>query len=369
MDRRRKRILVVGPVPPPFHGVATFTRDLLEFGRHPDFELLHLDTSDRRDAENIGKWDVQNVQLGFSHVAQLAASNLKSSVDFVYVPISQNVPAFLRDTLFILQSRMMLKKVVLHLHGGYFREFYQSAPAQQAGQSLIRSVMNSAAAVVVLAQEFKPILKGIVPEEKIFVVENGVPDLATASSTGSTSQKTLLYMSTLTRTKGILELLNALSLVLKTRRDIHLKIAGNFSEDDLKTEAVALVEREQLQSHVQWVGNVSGSGKAEFLNSGDIFCLPTRYPYEGQPLAILEAMAAGLPILSTAHGAIASTVADCGKTIPKGASPQVLADAIEQMLSNSAELAACGVRARKRYEERYTVQACHARLFKVFQSI
>jgi hypothetical protein len=146
MDHRRKRILVVGPVPPPFHGVATFTRDLLEFGRHPDFELLHLDTSDRRDAGNIGKWDVQNVQLGFSNVAQLAASNLKSNIDYVYIPISQNVPAFLRDTLFILQSRMMLKKVVLHLHGGYFREFYDAAPAQQAGQSLIRSVMNSAAA-------------------------------------------------------------------------------------------------------------------------------------------------------------------------------------------------------------------------------
>jgi glycosyltransferase involved in cell wall biosynthesis len=258
---------------------------------------------------------------------------------------------------------------VLHLHGGYFREFYDSAPAQQAGQTLIRSVMNSAAAVVVLANEFKPILQGIVPDDKVFVVENGVPDLATAHPTRNTTQKTLLYMSTLTRTKGILELLKALSIILRTRSDIKLKIAGNFSEDDLKIEAMALVESENLQPHVQWVGNVSGSGKAEFLNSGDIFCLPTRYPYEGQPLAILEAMAAGLPVLSTDHGAIASTVADCGKIVPKDTSPQVLADALQEMLSDPVARAACGARARKRYEEKYTVEACHRRLFNVFQCI
>ena len=66
-----RRVLVVGPTPPPCHGVATYTRDLIERTSDKRFELLHLDTSDRRDASNLGTWDLTNVGLGLLNTGQL----------------------------------------------------------------------------------------------------------------------------------------------------------------------------------------------------------------------------------------------------------------------------------------------------------
>ncbi|MCY3019031.1 MAG: glycosyltransferase family 4 protein [Planctomycetota bacterium] len=390
----KTRVLVIGPTPPPHHGVAAFTRDLLAQAHDPRFELLHLDTSDRRDASNTGKWDATNLRLGFANLAELAGRCLKSGIDLVYVPISQNVPAFLRDALFILESRLLWSKVVLHLHGGYFRNVYDHPSVAPDGQEragpldplfrgTARTALNAAAAVIVLGNRFRPIFKGLVPDERIHVVENGVPDPGawdlrqsapppdlSGARGGSGQDGTLLYMSTLTRTKGIVDLIHAIAMLKTVRPNVRLKVAGTWSDEAAQAEARALIERERLQDNVLFCGTVEGPEKAAFLSSGDIFCLPTRYPYEGQPLVLLEAMAAGLPVLATDHGVIAETVLDgvTGRLLARDAPTERLAAALERMLSDPKTLLDWGARGRNRYLERYALSLCHQRLFEVFQS-
>ena len=110
-----QRVLIAGPTPPPYHGVAVFVRALLASENIPGnpFVLEHLDTSDRRDASNLGRWDAGNLALGFSNLATLALRLLRRRHALVYVPVSQNVPAFLRDALFIVQARMLGARVVV----------------------------------------------------------------------------------------------------------------------------------------------------------------------------------------------------------------------------------------------------------------
>jgi glycosyltransferase involved in cell wall biosynthesis len=111
--------------------------------------------------------------------------------------------------------------------------------------------------------------------------------------------------------------------------------------------------------------------KAAFLAAGDIFCMPTRYRYEGQPLVILEALAAGLPVISTRHAAIPSTVED-GKTgvlLPALATPEQIAEALKSLLSNRQKLAEMSRASRAAYLEKYTLEKCHARLFDVFRRV
>lgn len=370
MSVAKVKVLVVGPTPPPFHGVATFTRDLLR-ATHPHIDLIPLDTSDRRDASNIGRWDSSNLELGFASLAELAQQIPRAGIDIVYIPISQNVPAFIRDALYILQSRLMGARVVVHLHGGYFRTLYD----RDAGgifRLIARLSLSSVSAAIVLGEEFRPIFNGLIPDERIHVVENGVPDpgawlLHPDASSPAANGGTLLYISTLTRAKGILELIQTAAILRRTRPQIQLRVAGLWQEESLRREVLALIERESLQSSVHFVGNVTGQSKAEFLASGHIFCLLTRYPYEGQPLVILEAMAAGLPILTTAHATIASTVPDglAGRTLPIETTPERWAQVLNEMLADTEKLAEFRQAARARYLARYTSEVCHARLFDV----
>jgi glycosyltransferase involved in cell wall biosynthesis len=367
------RVLAIGPTPPPYHGVATFLRDLLANARDPSVQIEHLDTADRRDASNLGRWDPVNLQLGFAHLAELGARCLRSGADVVYLPISQNVPAFLRDALFILQSRALSSRVVVHLHGGYFRDLYEKEGT--IFQSVVRLALQRAAAVIVLSEDFRPIFRGLVPDEKIHVVENGVADPGAWHWRDRTRAippggGTLLYMSTLTRTKGILQLLQAVSLIKRSRPEIRLRVAGNFSEEALRVEALDFVQKQGLAANVEFVGNVDGAAKTQFLASGDIFCLPTHYPYEGQPLVLLEAMAAGLPIVSTRHGAIPSTTPDglVGRLLEKDAAPEALANVLAELLANAETLRCIGLSARERYLRHYTLEACHARLLHVLKT-
>ncbi len=371
------RVLVVGPTPPPFHGVATFIRDLLHAAPHlSKFQFDHLDTSDRRDASNLGRWDADNLALGFSNLAELTSRLARRRHHLVYVPISQNVPAFLRDALFVFQARLFGARVVLHLHGGYFREFYEKE-APGWFRLVARLALNRAAVVAVLSAEFRSIFEGLIPSERICIVENGVPDLfgetdPSGSIVGANraAAPTILYMSTLARTKGILDLIAAVSLLRKELPEVRLRIAGNWSENDTRDEALGFIDREQLGGCVEFAGNVDNTAKREFLASGDVFCLPTRYPYEGQPLTVLEAMSAGLPVLSTRQGAIGSTVLDgvTGRLLEPGCQPDQLAEALRAMFSDREKLRAQGGAGRRRYLEKYTLPLCHARLLEAFET-
>jgi len=103
---RRKRVLVVGPVPPPLYGVTVMTAALLEGAADPGLEMIHLDTSDHRGITNVGAFDLRNVALALRHVAGFVRTLRRSRPDLVYLPLSQAFPGFARDAAFLVTARL-----------------------------------------------------------------------------------------------------------------------------------------------------------------------------------------------------------------------------------------------------------------------
>src|SRR3954469_19616628 len=96
----RKPLIVVGPLPPPIHGVSVSTSLVLANPLLRErFALSHLDTSDFRTRENVGRWDSTNIRLGLVALARLLRL-LRQNPGVVYLPISQNGGGLLRDSLF-----------------------------------------------------------------------------------------------------------------------------------------------------------------------------------------------------------------------------------------------------------------------------
>ena len=114
--------------------------------------------------------------------------------------------------------------------------------------------------------------------------------------------KTLLFMGTIDKRKGIIDLLKALRQI--NNYAFHLHICGQINDDTIKDEFLGLLE--ELNEKVTFHGYVNGLEKEELFENADIFVLPSYG--EGMPIVIMEAMAKGCAIISTEVGAIGEIV-------------------------------------------------------------
>lgn len=348
------RLLVIGPTPPPYHGVAVATEALLNARWRERFEVAHLDLADRRGIQHVDRPDLHDLWLFIRQWLRLVVMLVRYRPRLVYVPISQSSVGFVRDSLFIWPALWTGSRLVLHLHGGNFRSWYEGRAG--IARAYVRAVLRRVARVIVLGETLKTLFHGLVPEERIVVVPNGVKWQASEGTACRTSggRYRVLYLGTLNRQKGALWLLEAAALVVRSRADIEFVFAGPWSSEGDKREAAAAIARHGIGCSVIFTGAVAGAAKQALFGSADLFVFPG-LQQEGQPLVVIEALAAGIPVLYTARGCLRDTVLDGeqGLEVSIGDVRQ-LADKILWMAGNPADAARMGRNARHRYEACFT---------------
>jgi glycosyltransferase involved in cell wall biosynthesis len=135
----------------------------------------------------------------------------------------------------------------------------------------------------------------------------------------------------------------------------HLLFAGTGDEQSgyLKSELDRQIDAWGLRERIHLLG--LRSDVPELLNAADVFVLSS--DYEGNPLAVLEAMAAGKPVVSTAVGGVPELVeGGCGLLVPPG-DAQALSKAMSHMLENPDVRKSMGEKSARRAEERFDVRA------------
>ena len=164
----------------------------------------------------------------------------------------------------------------------------------------------------------------MIDDDKIFVVENCVDDqyLLTdqeiEEKLAALKEKKVLHvlwLSNFIRSKGypfVLEMAKAEKERVDAGGDkrFHFDFAGKFFEDSEKEYFESYIKDNKLEKYVTYHGIVGGEEKRKLLKECYIFALPTRYPNEGQPISILEAMGNGMFIITTNHAGIPDIVKD-----------------------------------------------------------
>lgn len=346
---RKPPLVVIGPVPPPVHGV-TISTSLVLGNEHlrEHFDVHHLDTSDRRASlQNIGRWDIVNVLLGLKNALQLALQ-LRGPSGVVYLPISQSAPAFLRDSLFIHVAALQGWRVALHLRGSEFDEFYDTAPPLL--RRWIRCTFRCVTSVAVMGESLRHLFDALVRADRIAVVPNGTPDFPLDPDVRE--PHTVLCLGNLLERKGLYESLDAALRIVAGHPGARVVFAGQF-----RTAGEAAAARERVAAaagRIEFLPPVAGFAKRAVLQRASLLLFPPVRP-EGHPRVILEAMAAGMPVVTTDRGAIAETVLDgvTGYVLPDP-DPAALADRVLAILHDDDLRRRMSEAARNRYLERYT---------------
>jgi glycosyltransferase involved in cell wall biosynthesis len=315
-----------------------------------------------------------NIYLATVHFLRFLWVIFNERPDIVYTPIAQSTLGYLRDCLFLVPARILGKKVVIHLHGGYFKNFYDESSSLM--KALIRYSLGGVRRAIVLGENLKPIFDGLVPSERIAVVPNGIDEngfdtiAVTDSALNSGKRRPrILFLGSLVKSKGFATLLGIMPSVLEKVGDVECIFAGEFRSDAEREQTMSLVEQNNLSGCVSFVGLVVGEDKARLLLSSDLFILPTRST-EGQPLVLLEAMAAGLPAICTDVGAIRETVinGETGFIVEKQDTRQ-LAERILILLEDAQLRREMGKRSRERFLECYTKDRFADNLGEVFEGV
>lgn len=194
------------------------------------------------------------------------------------------------------------------------------------------------------------------PQSRTTFVYNGIDtcefdNQATAQTTQSTlpNQITIGTVGRLSPQKGFDLLLKAMAQVIAACPNSQLHIAG---EGPQKDDLHALTKQLHLQSHIKWLG--MRNDIPSFLKSIQIFVLPSRY--ESFSISLLEAMAAGLPIVTThVDGAPeAITNQEHGLLVPSE-NPQALADALITLIKDPQKRMQLGQAARQRVQTAFSL--------------
>jgi glycosyltransferase involved in cell wall biosynthesis len=352
----KPRLVVIGPLPPPYHGVTVSTTLVLENRLLRDrFEVEHLDTSDHRENANVGTWDLRNIRLAIASVAALY-TRLKGPTGIVYLPLSQNAPGFVRDALLIHIARMRGWKVAVHLRGSDFRTFYRERGS--LFRRWIRAAMSQVDSVAVMGTGLRWVFGGLVPPERIFVVPNGTPDPRNNGTEPRPEPDSVLFLSNLRRRKGVSEAVEAALIVLERHPAARFRFVGEWESDELARQLKARTA--EVADRVEFLPPVTGAAKDQLLSSSSIVLFPPVEP-EGHPRVVLEALAAGVPIVTTNRGAIAETVDERSGFVLEEPAPDQLADCLLRLLADPTLRQQMGEAARTRYLEDFTPEATDLR--------
>lgn len=290
------------------------------------------------------------------------------SCNIYYATMSTSSVGFIRDYLTVGFAKLLGRRTVLHLHGGGFEDFYTSQKPWL--QRLIRANLRRTDTIIVLGDLLKEqfYCVGDFVKPKLEVVVNGLTlGVKEPPAVGKTlvdrQRIELLYLSSLMPSKGFFDVLQSMVLLeQKCPGRYHLNLCGSFV--DAKTETAievyddsslhAYILTHELQDCVTYHGQVLGEEKDLQFAKANAFLLPTSYPWEGQPLSIIEALAFSIPVISCCHKGIPGLVED-GKTglFVKPEAPESIASAVIEITTDSNRYSKMSHAAREHYEANF----------------
>lgn len=211
--------------------------------------------------------------------------------------------SFHRKYLLHRLARSFKVRTIIHLHGSEFKDWYDQSKPKVQGK--IRRLLKESEAFIVLGDKWLSRIQTIEEQTNTLVLNNTVhiPD-----NVVSQPEQTLnfLFLGVLIPRKGVADLLEAIKLLKDKGLDLDnviFQIAGSGPQED---ELHQLCGNLGIQDSVDFLGWVDPEGVRKAIKKAHVFVLPSYN--EGLPIAILEAISFGMPVVATDVGDVSTAV-------------------------------------------------------------
>lgn len=342
------RVLLVGKGEPDRGGIPSFLHMLRTGSLAATHDLRFLNVAHRGTPQG-GRATVGNLTRTVRDARAVWQQARGRDIVHIHSALAPAV-TLLRASLLVLAARGRGCAVVVHVHGGGIRSWLTTGRRR----ALVRWALRPAQRVVAVWSAGEAALRQVVPPDRVRLIDNGVrTDLYRPAPAAGEGVPRVLYVGLLTPRKGLLDLLAA-SAILRGRGVAHeLVLLGGTPDEGPAGEAAV---RAAVDGQAELLGTRRPEEMPAVYADADVFCLPSWW--EAMPLSVLEAMAAGLPVVATDVGDVARAVAhgETGCVVPPR-SPADLAAALEPVLLDPDLRRRMGAAGRARVETRFSAEA------------
>ena len=356
------RVLMIGPEPRVGGGISAVAGMILDSSLPSRCRLTYL-------AEGTRAGGLSKLRRWLSSLVREVAMLARRQVDVVHLQVGGG-SSFYRHTLYLALARLAGRPVLFHWHipgdAGAATEVTGGNPLKGW---LVRWALRSAAVVLVLSESWQAALAGLVPlgasdRTRLVALHNPVDCQAIRPPVdpGQRSGATILFLGDFSPRKGVRDLLAAVPSVLAQHPDARFVVTGGEPPADVAAQAAPLGDA------VTFPGWVRGDAKLVLLQYATLLALPSYA--EGVPIAVLEAMAAGLPVVTTPVGGIPDLIVAGrnGLLVQPGDVP-ALAAAINRLLDDPALRSAAGDLNRQQVVAEYDVPRYVDRLLAIYADV
>ncbi len=361
------QVVLVAHADPPIHGQAVAAAALIEESKGwSTIKLHHVNAVYAESRGDLTRFSVRKLFKLVSYLIRSVRLVRSKGASVVIVTPAFFRGPFLKDALMIGALRAFTRaKVVGWVHMDPARIEFESAPKWL--KKIITMIMRSVDSWLACSPALVEMWPGFLPKRLCTGLANGIEAPSCPQRGAPLPVLRVSYLSAMDSEKGWVEAVAAARSICSGNPHVEFHFHGNA----LSLEDESKVKQEfELGPHadrIRWHGPAWGDRKWAALASADLFCFPSHT--EQFPIAVLDAMASGLPVVATRVGAVADAIEQGrGGWLVSPGNAAELEQALVLAISDPHRLRAFGEHNRRRFEEQFTRAAFGKRWEKFLQS-
>lgn len=304
-------------------GISTLIGEILNSNLKEDFAIEYIESQ----AEDFQRFD--KLIFAIKAVFQFLAQILTKKPSLVYVHIGSNASLY-RESFFVVLAKMFGKKTVAHFHAGDVEEYLEKQSS--LGRKYISWAISRSDKLIAVSKDSADKLQKLAPKNEIEIIVNAIDTKPFSFSPNRLAERKeivrLLFVGAMGKLKGETDLADAIKILAKKHSDFRVSFLG-FGSENLENYCKKI----GIENFIEFIGAVSLNERLAFFEKADIFVLPTYA--EAMPMSVIEAMAAGLPTVSTTVGGIPELIEEAEEGfLVEPANIEKLAEKLSVLIEN-----------------------------------
>ena len=282
----------------------------------------------------------------FTALKSFAALLALRRVSVLHVHVAADT-SFWRKSIFIVLAYVAKRPVFVHLHSGGFPEFYWSK-CSTVQKRAVQFILDRADRIIVLSSQWWGLLEGVTKNTRITKIPNFIVEVHNQPMACEREKNSVLFLGRLCTEKGFFDLLEAAAIVRQHFPTFKLRCGG---EGDMN-KATLRIKKLGIDSNVELLGWVGDEERLKWLNSTTTLVLPSYV--EGLPMAVIEAMSRGVPVVASNVGGIPDVIDD-GKEglLIRPGDVKGIANALIYLLENPVERDRLGEAGKQKVDQQF----------------